>query len=139
MAGPRPKELVKADYRTLSEFRYLLRQFLSFSEDEARRVGLTAQRHQALLAIHGAPSAQGITIGALAERLNIRQNSAVGLVNRLAAEGLIRRYNDAADRRRVHLALKPKGLVRLAGLSRAHRDELRRLAPTLKRLLERFE
>jgi DNA-binding MarR family transcriptional regulator len=139
MSGLEDPDLVKADYETLAEFRYLLRTFMSFSEDAARRTGLTAQRHQALLAIHGFPDGEAITVGALAERLNIRQHSAVGLVNRLAAEGLIRRHRDAADRRRVHVELKSKGLVKLAGLSRAHREELRRLAPLLKRLLAQFE
>ncbi len=41
--------LAISDYQTLAEFRYLLRQFLTFSESVARRAGLTAQQHQALL------------------------------------------------------------------------------------------
>jgi DNA-binding MarR family transcriptional regulator len=135
-----PKSRVSpADYRTLAEFRFLLRHFLSFSEEAARSAGLTAQRHQALLAIQGFSQDGPMTVGALAQRLNIRHHSAVGLVDRLADEGLIGRVRDGADRRRVLLELKPKGLTLLARLSRVHRTELKRLAPTLKALLARFE
>jgi DNA-binding MarR family transcriptional regulator len=127
------RRLKAGDYRTLAEFRYLLRKFASFSEEAARAEGLTTQSHQALLAIQG--HTERMTIGTLSERLNIRHHSAVGLVDRLAARRLVRRSRDSSDGRRVHVALRPKGLVLLARLSRVHRDELRRIGSTLKRLL----
>jgi DNA-binding MarR family transcriptional regulator len=120
-------------------FRYVLRQFSSFSEAAARAEGLTTQSHQALLAIHGYPTDDAVTIGALSERLNIRHHSAVGLVDRLAARRLVRRRRDSNDARRVRLALSREGLVVLARLSRVHRDELRRIGPTLRRLLARVK
>src|ERR1700761_4059866 len=64
-----------ADYRALAEFRFALRQFLDFSGEAARGVGLTPQQHQALLAIKAAAlTAEGggaapMTVGGLAERL----------------------------------------------------------------------
>jgi DNA-binding MarR family transcriptional regulator len=125
----------KADYRTLAQFRYLLRKFASFSEAEARAAGLTAQSHQALLAIHGYPGPGPVTVGALSEQLNIRHHSAVGLVDRLVGRRLVRRSRDGTDGRRVCLALQPEGVHLLRRLSRAHRDELRRVGPTLRRLL----
>jgi len=134
-SNAKPGGLKRADYRTLAQFRYLLRKFGSFSEAAAQAEGLSAQSHQALLAIHGHPAAEAVTIGALSERLNIRHHSAVGLVDRLAARRLVRRTRDPQDGRRVHLALRPEGRVLLARLSRVHRDELRRIGPTLKRLL----
>src|SRR5205085_85343 len=45
----------QADYEALSEFRYLIRCFLQFSQNAARAVGLTPHQHQALLAIKGFP------------------------------------------------------------------------------------
>ena len=39
----------QADYEALSEFRYLIRCFLQFSQNAARAVGLTPRQHQALL------------------------------------------------------------------------------------------
>jgi DNA-binding MarR family transcriptional regulator len=131
--------LSKTDYETLAEFRHALRQFGAFSEAQARSLGLTAQQHQALLAIRGFPGRQAVTVGELAERLGIRPNSAVGLVNRLAAENWVTRSVDPADRRQVLVSLAPQGLALLEQLSSAHRAELRRIGPRLRELLESLE
>jgi DNA-binding MarR family transcriptional regulator len=128
-------QLTQSDYETLAQFRYLMRKFASFSEAAARKVGLTTQQHQALLAIRGFSGRERITVGELAERLNVRHHSVVGLVDRLAGRALVRRRRDAMDGRRVLLVLGPKARILLAGLSQAHRDELRRLAPSLRQLL----
>lgn len=127
--------LAKAEYETLAAFRYTLRHFLDFSRAAAEAAGLTAQQHQALLAIKGYPGREVISVGELAERLAIRHNSSVELIDRLAGQGLIERRHDAADRRLVLLALTPKAESLLATLSAAHRDELRRLRPALTDLL----
>jgi DNA-binding MarR family transcriptional regulator len=132
------KLLAAGDYATLSDFRHVLRQFAAFSKDAALRAGLTTQQHQALLAIKGFPDRQPVTVGALAERLDVRHHSAVGLVDRLAARGLVRRHAGRADRRQVRLGLTPRAEALLARLSVAHRDELRRLAPLLRDLLKRL-
>lgn len=134
----RPRALAKADYETLSELRYLMRRFAAFSEAEARAAGLTSRQHQALLTIRGFPGSDRATIGNLAERLDLRPHSAVGLVDRLASKGLLQRHVDRADRRRVRLGLTRRSQALLAGLSLAHRDELRRLAPLLRALLARL-
>ena len=137
-AGRRHRALAKADYQTLSELRYLMRRFAAFSEAAARAAGLTPQQHQVLLAIRGFPGDGRATIGDLAERLNLKSHSVVGLVDRLAAKGLLRRQVDRADRRKVRIGLTRKSQALLAGLSLAHRDELRRLAPLLRGLLARL-
>jgi len=131
-------KLTQADYEALAEFRYALRQFLHFSEDAARTRGLTPQQHQAMLAIKGFPGGGRITIGELAERLQIRHHSAVGLTDRLVAEHYVRRVTDKQDRRQVRLALTPRGEAILEKLSAAHREELQRLGPQIKRLLTRL-
>ena len=130
--------LEKSDYEALAEFRYRLRQFAEFSETAARQATLTAQQHQALLAIKGAPGRDTLGIGELAERLCIRHHSAVGLVDRLAALGLIRRLPDAADGRRVIVSLTPAAEIILRDLSSAHREELRRIGPVFAALLARI-
>ncbi len=132
-------DLGQADYERLAEFRYLLRHFLVFSEGAAEEAGLTAQQHQALLAIKGHSGADPLTIGALAERLAIRPHSAVGLIDRLAAKGLIRRREAPTDRRQVLIELTKAAESLLRRLSVAHRDELKRLAPLLRDLLNAFE
>ncbi len=135
VTNPGTRSLARDDYRTLAEFRYLLRQFGAFSEDAARVAGLTAQQHQALLAIKGFPDREEVTIGELAERLNLKHHSVVGLLDRLMRRGLIRRRHDEADRRRVMVGLTKEAEDLLLELTLAHRDELRRLAPLLQGLL----
>jgi DNA-binding MarR family transcriptional regulator len=138
-SGAAEAALDKADYESLAEFRYLLRQFAAFSQDAAQAADLTPQQHQALLAIKGFPGREQASIGELAERLNIRHHSVVGLVDRLVDKGLLRRHIDAADRRRVQVGLTAKAQTLLARLTRAHREELRRLAPLLQTLLKQVE
>jgi DNA-binding MarR family transcriptional regulator len=130
--------LGESDYQLLAEFRYLLRQFLVFSEGQAQEIGLSAQQHQALLAIKGFPNGAP-SIGDLAYRLAIRHNSAVGLVNRLVNAGYVVRRVDSLDRRRVTLALARAGDAVLEKLTTTHRDELRRMAPLLKPLLTHLQ
>ena len=126
----------KSEYQALAEFRYALRQFLRFSVQAAESVGLTPEQHQAMLAIQGFPGRQQITISELAERLQIRHHSAVGLVDRLSAQGLLLRQRSTEDRRRVFVKLSTKGIRLLEKLSAAHREELRRIEPQLRTLLE---
>jgi DNA-binding MarR family transcriptional regulator len=129
--------LSQADYEMLADLRHALRQFGAFSEDAAQGVGLTPAQHQALLAIRG--SKEPPSIGDLAARLIIRHHSAVGLVDRLLERGLVRRTTDAADRRRVELSLTSRGDAVLARLSVAHRDELTRIGPRIRLLLDRLD
>jgi DNA-binding MarR family transcriptional regulator len=126
-------------YRTLSEFRYLIRRFLEFSQAAARRAGLTPRQHQTLLAVKGFPLSCHPTIGDLAERLGIRHHSAVELVDRLVEAGLLARMPDAADRRRVLLALTETAETRLAELSAIHLEELRSLRPALLQILDQLD
>jgi DNA-binding MarR family transcriptional regulator len=127
----------QADYQRLSEFRYLIRRFLEFSQVQAHDAGLTPRQHQALLAIKGFPGGGPVTVGDLAERLRIRHHSAVELVNRLCEAGLVARNQDKNDHRRVLLQLTDRADDHLAELSVAHLDELSRIEPTLRRLLVR--
>jgi DNA-binding MarR family transcriptional regulator len=128
----------KEDYETLAEFRYALRCYLRFSENEAESVGLTLQQHQALLFIIGYPGREQVTIGELAERLQVRHHSAVGLVDRLEEQGLVKRIPNAEDRRQVFIGLTEKGFAVLESLANTHREELRSMGPQLCNLLEQI-
>jgi len=138
-AKPRARPLADADFERLAEFRYLLRHFMIFSEDAAQGAGLTAQQHQALLAIKGFGGEKPMTIGNVAERLGIRHHSAVGLSDRLLSKSLVKRRTSLEDRRQVLLSLTPKAEALLTRLSAAHRNELKRLAPLLQTLLKHFK
>lgn len=130
-----PRPITKADYEMLAEFRWVLRQFLRFSEVAARAAGLSPQQHQALLAIKGFPGSNRMLIGELAERLQIRPQSAVGLADRLVVKRFARRFPDGADRRRVRLGLTRSGEAVLERLSATHREQLRALTPRFQSLL----
>jgi DNA-binding MarR family transcriptional regulator len=125
------------DHEALADFRYEIRTFLNFSESAARAAGIEPQQHQALLAIKGRTRGRETTVGVLAERLQIRHNSAVELSRRLEARGWIRRSRRSADRREVRLVVTPRGEKLLAKLSISHRDELRTAGPRLIRALQR--
>jgi DNA-binding MarR family transcriptional regulator len=131
-----PRRFSLAEYEALAEFRFALRDFLHWSEVAAAAVGLTPVQHQALLAIRGRPARAPLSVGGLADRLQVRHHSAVGLVDRLAALGLVARHPGRRDRRQVFVGLTPAGNRVLARLSAAHREELRRLGPRLRGVLE---
>jgi DNA-binding MarR family transcriptional regulator len=75
-----------------------------------------------------------LAIGDVADALLLRHHSAVGLVDRAAAAGLVDRRVDAIDHRIVRLHLTALGARRLRQLSGAHLEELRRLAPRMRSL-----
>lgn len=125
-------ELSSDDYARLLDFRNGLRRFLHWSEQQAATVGLSAAHHQLLLAIRGHRDPQGPTIGDVAGCLCLRHHSAVGLVDRAVAAGLVSRHGDPDDQRVVRLLLTDEGARRIAALSPLHRDELRRLRPRLE-------
>jgi DNA-binding MarR family transcriptional regulator len=127
--------ITKSHYELLAELRHALRRFQRFSREAARGAGLTPQQHQALLAIKGIPGRDFVSIGELAERLQVRHHSAVGLVDRLVRKGLVRRSSSAADGRRVEVRVAPKGEAKIEHLSAAHLAELRQLGPGIRSLL----
>jgi DNA-binding MarR family transcriptional regulator len=134
----KPRQLSKSQYETLAAFRHALRRFIRFSEEAAQGPGITAQQYQALLAIKGFPARDSVTVGELAERLQLRHHSAVGLIDRLAAEKLVVRVPSAQDRRQVLIHLTSRGEKVLGKLASVHREQLKRIVPEIGQLLERL-
>lgn len=132
------RDISQDEYETLAAFRYHLRRFLHFSEEAAQRVGLTPQQHQALLTIKGFPGRDYVTIGELAEWLQIKHHSAVGLVNRLVGQGFVARTAGTEDRRQVYISLTERGLELLSELTAAHKAEVQRVRTTLQELMDRL-
>jgi DNA-binding MarR family transcriptional regulator len=123
--------LEKADYVALARFRGALRGFLRFTESAARAAGLTPQQHQLLLAVRGRPGKDWATVGELALELQVRPHTAVGLIDRAAALGLVLRAAAPEDRRRVRVALTRRGRDTLERLTQRNRRELRGLRRAL--------
>jgi DNA-binding MarR family transcriptional regulator len=119
--------------RQLAEFRYALRKFLRFSEDAARSCGVTPQQHQLMLGIAGFTGRNRATISELADFLQERNHSVVGLVERAVESGLVRRARDTDDRRVVVVTLTRRGENIVDQLSRLHEQEIRNLPALLLR------
>jgi DNA-binding MarR family transcriptional regulator len=124
------------DYQRLLAFRTELRRFQRWSEVQAEALGVTPAHHQLLLVIRGHVGAAAPTIGEVASHLMLRHHSAVELVDRAEAAGLVRRVSGGDDRRVVRLVVTAAGEGLLAELAAAHLEELRRLAPRIKGLCD---
>lgn len=132
-------DLSKQEYELLAELRYALRRFAWQTELEARNVGLSPQQYQLLLAIKGFPSRDWANISELAERLQIRHNAVIGLVNRGEANGWVRRVQDAdqSDRRVVQVHLTAEGEHMLGQMAQAlheQREQLRQVVMEMESL-----
>jgi DNA-binding MarR family transcriptional regulator len=114
----------QSELRNLARFRYAIRRFLRFSEEAAREAGLTPQHHQLLLGIAGFTGNGWATISELADFLQVRHHSVVGLIDRAEALGLVRREANPEDRREVQVSLSPEGARKLRALATLHRKEL---------------
>lgn len=125
-------------YAELATFRLSLRTFLAFSEAAAEQMGLTAQQHQAILAIRGLASESGVTVGDLARYLLLKPHTAAEFVERLVHAKLISRAVDPNDRRKTLLTLTSKARNALEILSEKHLAEIRRNAPVLINLLRQL-
>jgi DNA-binding MarR family transcriptional regulator len=122
--------LSKAEIEGVAALRYALRRFSRRTEVEARRNGMAPQQYFLLLAIKGFPGRETANITELAERLQVRHNAVIGLVNRAEERGLVKREPNAVgeDRRVVQVRLTPEGEEMLQRLGNVLRDERKRLA-----------
>jgi DNA-binding MarR family transcriptional regulator len=129
----RPRNgLTELDYQRLARFRYALRRFLRFSEDAAREAGISPGQYQLLLFLRSFGDRPPI-VAEVAEKLQVRHQSAVGLIDRCERAGLVARHTDAEDGRRVRVALTARGARTLSKLVALHLRELagfRRAVPS---------
>lgn len=120
----RQTEAVNAD---LARFRYELRRFLRFSENAARCCGVTPQQHQLMLGVAGFTGRGDATASELAEFLQSRVHSIVGLIDRAERSGLVCTRKNGADRRVVIVTLTRRGETILSKLSAMHHEQAKRL------------
>ncbi len=123
------------DFKHLLRFRVTLRRFLRWSEEQAAEAGLTTTQHQLLVAIKGHPGPRPPAIREIAEYLLLQSHSAVGLVDRAEAAGLVRRRSDPDDARVARVELTEKGDKLTSDLTKAHLTMLFDLAVALHELL----
>ncbi len=131
-----------------NELRPLLLQLNRHLRRELARLGVTAGQAALLHAIRTNP---GAGVRELAEREGVSPPRVTAALDRLEADGLVRRTRSAADRRRVLLEVTEAGLrvlrsarrrrtawlaARLARLEEEDRRALAACLPSLRRLLE---
>ena len=131
----REGDLSIEEYRALAEFRYQIRSFLHFSEEQVRAHGLEPQQQQLLLAIKGLPDGAVSTVGELAARLLLKPHSVGELIDRLEKQGYVVRAASDQDRRQVIIHLTSEGTSVLRKLSLAHHAELETAGPELAKAL----
>jgi len=120
-----PGEITTAEYRALAELRHRIRKFVGEGDAVARAAGLEPQQYLLLLALRGLPEGLEATIRTVADRLALKHHSAVELIDRLEIHGYVRRSRSRDDRRRVLVALLPRGEKLLEQVARDRIGELR--------------
>ncbi len=69
----------------------------------------------------------GVTMSELSRMLLVSNGNATTVVDRLEADGFVRRTPSEADRRTVFVALTPEGLAAFEGLAAGHEVEVGKL------------
>lgn len=134
-----PDDITTNEYQALARFRHALRVFQRFSEEAARRAGVTPAQHQLMLAVRGWPGERPPTVADLADMLQLKPHSTVELIQRAQHAGLVVNAADPSDRRRQLTELTSLGEATLASLSVQHRDELRRFRSEMIDVLRELE
>ncbi len=124
MENQMDEHMEESKLKSLAEFRFQMRKFLSFSEMASERCGIPAQQYQLMQVIAAMPDDQQSSITYLAERMILRHNSTVELVDRAERAGLVRRESDPTDMRRSLVHLTPEGEKILQQLVAEHLSEL---------------
>lgn len=119
------KRVSAADYLALAALRYRIRLFLREGDAAARRVGLEPQQYVLLLTVRGLPEGVEATIHTLAERLGLKHNTTVELIDRMAKHGYVSRNRSQNDGRCVIVSLQPRGKKLLERVARQRLTELR--------------
>ena len=133
---PHADDEIPEVFRLVADWRATLRDFMSASKDILKKHDITSMQYQTLLAIRVSDEPEGLSMNGLAGYLGVRHNSAVGLVNRLEAHGLVLRARSQRDRRVAHLRLTDEGETVLEALAEAHGQELNRIRPDIRRIFK---
>ena len=124
----------------MASLRYVLRQFLRFSKHLANaRAQLTPEQYEALLALKAFSSDEGLTVGQLSERVQVRHHTAVSLTDKLATRKLVTKRRKRSDRRYAYVKLSPAGTKLLKILAAAHRQEIRKHAAEMIKSLKQLQ
>lgn len=121
------------------------RQIRQRAREELTPLGITPAQARALRILAGA--ANPLRMSDLADCLGIARRTATTVVDELAARGLVKRRDDATDRRAIHVEVTRRGIDVTRRIAERRRDALRRLlgglggdeVAELRRLLHRLD
>ena len=121
---PRIREVLRRSGRkiepateALAAVRILGKKMHVSMERWADRFGLSEGRFQILVRLQHQPEGR-LTMGELAEMLDVSPRSVTGLVDNLERDGLVKRVDDPADRRSVYSEITEQGRERVKALWR---------------------
>jgi DNA-binding MarR family transcriptional regulator len=121
---PRIREVLRRQGRrvepgteALAAVRILGKKLHATMERWADRFGLSEGRFQILVRLHHAPAGR-VTMGDLAEMLDVTPRTVTGLVDNLERDGLVKRVAARDDRRSVYAELTDQGRERITALWR---------------------
>jgi DNA-binding MarR family transcriptional regulator len=102
-------------------------------------IGLTSAKYQAIDAL--ARAGEPLTLSELAGNLRCVRSNITQLVDRLEADGLVKRVDDPADRRAVRAVVTPLGMDRrtegMGAVGRLQDEVAARVAPAERAMLDR--
>ena len=98
--------------------------FARFSSAHVKTMGLTESQFDVVATLG---NTQGMTCKELGERTLITKGTLTGVLDRMAARGLVSRKADADDARRTHIALTHKGTLLFDEAFPAHMQHLQRV------------
>lgn len=107
--------------RIIRSIRKVIQGFSVHSKRQFRRSGLTMPQLMALRAIASA-DAKEVTAAYVSPRVQLSAATITGVLDRLERAGLITRKRTSSDRRKVCLAVTPKGRKELEKLSVSFQD-----------------
>jgi DNA-binding MarR family transcriptional regulator len=108
---PSAKRTAGAD-RLLFALMHVARGLEHQLEEALESVGLSIAKHGVLAQL--AAAREPLTLSELADRNSCVRSNITQLVDRLETEGLVRRIDDATDRRMIRAVLTPAGIERQA-------------------------
>lgn len=121
---PRLRELIGQSGRSidpgaeaLAAVRVLAKKLHVTMERWAERQGLSDGRFQVLIRLQHMPDGR-MSMGDIAEMLDVSPRTVTGLVDILERDGLVRRIDDPHDRRSVHAELTDQGRERVKAVWR---------------------
>jgi len=122
-----------SSYSALAAFHTQLQRLVDSIDQRTREAGLQRTKLRMLLAIRRQASA--VTIGMLADALEIDRNTVVEIVDELGRQGFVTRDRDPHDRRRFLISLTPTGSAWIGPVVDGELRELAAAGPELLRAL----